>query len=185
MQSMLADEIDFTNDCNLQYLEDLINEDLGISLTGSVNTGTHIAPNCKEYGVTYENTKSAYTSPTFKVITYFANRDALTRYIDSKNPGDCHINTYGVSTWIFTNTDPAKHIAANGKIYTITSDGQGYTSPEFVSAKHFASISALRTYIDGNNPPLEVRNHQVDTSFTPQTYTAPNSKEYVIYKTNR
>jgi len=34
------------------------------------------------------------TSPTFKVITYFANRDSLTRYIDSKNPGDCHINTY-------------------------------------------------------------------------------------------
>lgn len=29
MQSMLADEIDFTNDCNLQYLEDLIAEELG------------------------------------------------------------------------------------------------------------------------------------------------------------
>jgi hypothetical protein len=38
MQSMLADEIDFTNDCNLKYLEDLINAELGISLTGSINT---------------------------------------------------------------------------------------------------------------------------------------------------
>jgi hypothetical protein len=29
MQSMLADEIDFTNDCNLQYLEDLISLEVG------------------------------------------------------------------------------------------------------------------------------------------------------------
>lgn len=28
MQSMLEDEIDFTNDCNLQYLQDLINEEI-------------------------------------------------------------------------------------------------------------------------------------------------------------
>jgi len=91
---MLEDEIDFTNDCNLQYLVDLINDEIGIVLTGSINTGTHSAPNCKEYAVTFDTTKSAYTSPTFKVITYFANRDSLTRYIDSKNPGDCHINSY-------------------------------------------------------------------------------------------
>jgi hypothetical protein len=28
MQSMLQDEIDFTNDCNLQYLEDLISSEI-------------------------------------------------------------------------------------------------------------------------------------------------------------
>ena len=31
MQSMLADTIDFTNDCNLQYLQNLINSELGIN----------------------------------------------------------------------------------------------------------------------------------------------------------
>jgi hypothetical protein len=30
MQSMLADEIDFTNDCNLEYLQELIENELGI-----------------------------------------------------------------------------------------------------------------------------------------------------------
>jgi hypothetical protein len=123
MQSMLADEIDFTNDCNLQYLEDLITLEVGGTL-GTVNTGMHIAPNCKEYPVGFDSARVAYTSPTFKVITYFANRDSLTRYIDSKNPGDCHINTYGASSRIFTNNDPSKHIASNGKLYTITNDGQ-------------------------------------------------------------
>jgi len=123
MQSMLADEIDFTNDCNLQYLEDLITLEIG-GVIGTVNTGSHIAPNCKEYPVGYDNVKSAYTSPTFKVVTYFANRDSLARYIDSKNPGDCHINTYGAASWIFTNDNPNKHIASNGKIYTVQSDGQ-------------------------------------------------------------
>lgn len=187
MQSMLADEIDFTNDCNLQYLEDLINAEIGGGGTGTgvVGTGIHITPSCKEYTITYDEARAAYTSPNFSVITYFANRDALTRYLDSKNPGDCHINTYGVSSRIFTNTDPSKHIAANGKIYSITNDGQGYTSPDFAVAKHFSSISALRSYIDGKNPPPQVRNHQVDTTFTPQEFTAPNAKTYTIYKTNR
>ena len=124
MQSMLNDEIDFSNDCNLQYLEDLINSELGTNLSGTVTTGTRIAPNCKEYPISFDNVRTAYTSPTFKVITYFANHDSLTRYIDSKNPGDCHINTYGVSSWIFSNTDPSKHIAPNGKVYIITSDSQ-------------------------------------------------------------
>ena len=187
MQSMLEDEIDFTNDCNLQYLQDLINEEIWIDPSSpSTATGSHIAPNCKEYPVTFDTVRSAYTSPNFKVITYFANRDSLTRYIDSKNPGDCHINTYGVSSWIFTNTNPSKHIAANGKIYTIQTSTQGwYTSSDFSSVRYFTTIEALRAYIDTNNPPPQVWNHQVDTTFSPQIYTAPNGKEYTIYHTDR
>ncbi len=187
MQSMLEDEIDFTNDCNLQYLQDLINDEIWITPESpTATTGAHIAPNCKQYTVAFDTTRSAYSSPNFKVVTYFANRDALTRYIDSKNPGDCHITTYGVSSWIFTNTDPTKHIAANGKIYTVQTSPQGwYTSSDFSSAKYFSTLNALRAYIDTNNPPPEVWNHQVDTSFSPQVYTAPNGKEYTIYHTNR
>ena len=185
MQSMLNDEIDFSNDCNLQYLEDLINSELGTNLSGTVTTGTRIAPNCKEYPISFDNVRIAYTSPTFKVITYFANHDSLTRYIDSKNPGDCHINTYGVSSWIFSNTDPSKHIAPNGKVYIITSDSQWYTSTDFAVTKYFSTNSALSSYIDSKNLPQEIRSHQVDTNFTPQTYIAPNGKDYTIYKTDR
>jgi hypothetical protein len=124
MQSMLADQIDLTNNCNLEYLQNLIHIKIGTHLSGTINTGTHIAPNCKKYPVSFDDTKLAYTSPVFKVIIFFANRDALARYIDSKNPGDCHINTYETSSWIFGNDDPRKHIAPNGKVYTILSTTQ-------------------------------------------------------------
>ena len=185
MQSMLADQIDFTNDCNLQYLQDLINSAIGGNLSWSINTGNHIAPNCKEYPVSYDAVKVWYTSPVFKVITYFSNRDSLARYIDSKNPGDCHINTYAVSSWIFTNTNPNTHTASNGKMYTIQNTNQWYTSAEFSTAKYFGTLAGLRNYIDSHNIPQAIRSHQVDTSFSPQTYTAPNGKEYMIYKTDR
>jgi len=183
MQSMLADQIDFTNDCNLQYLQNLISTAIGGN--APINTGAHIAPNCKEYPVNYDSTTMTYTSPIFKVVTHFANRDSLARYIDSKNPGDCHINMYGISSLMFTNTNPIKHIAPNGKVYSIQSGSQGYTSSEFTVKKYFASISELRNFIDSNNIPQAMRSHQVDTSFTPQTYTAPNGKQYTIYRTDR
>jgi len=107
------------------------------------------------------------------------------RYIDTKNPGDCHINTYGVSSWTFANADPSKHIAANGKIYFIQNNGAGYTSNGFTTIKYFSTIDALRWFINSKNPPLAVRSHQVDTSFTPQEYIAPNGKTYTLYKTDR
>ena len=185
MQSMLTDEIDFTNDCNLQYLKDLISGTINGTMSWGINTGTYMAPNCKEYAVNFDSTKIAYTSPSFKILTFFANRDALGRYIDAQNPGDCHINTYSAASWIFTNTDPSRHIASNGKIYTILSDSQWYTTNEFTIKKYFGTISELRNYIDSKNPPQQVRSHQVDTSFTPQVYTAPNTKAYTIYKTDR
>jgi hypothetical protein len=118
MKSMLQDEINLTNDCNLQYLYDLINDGLHGNGTG-INLTGHIAPNCKPYRVSYSTGKIAYTSPDFMIPTYFANRDALTRYIDSKNPGDCHVSTTTNGNRYFNNTDPTKHVASNGKVYTI------------------------------------------------------------------
>jgi hypothetical protein len=123
MKSMLQDEIDLTNDCNLQYLYDLLNEQLHIvNLTG-INLTGHIAPNCKPYRVSYNTGKVAYTSPDFIIPTYFVNRDALTRYIDSKNAGDCHVSATTNGNWYFNNIDPNKHVAPNGKLYTIQLDG--------------------------------------------------------------
>ena len=179
---MLQDNIDLTNDCNLSYLSNLVSN----SLTGgAIDTTNHIAPNCKTYTVSYSTGKVAYTSPSFKVETYFATRDALMRFIDSKNPGDCHITTYASATTSFTNSDPSRHIAPNGKIYTInTTTTNGYTSPELTQKKYFSSLAALRAYLDSKNPPQSVRNHTVDASFTPLAYLAPNGKSYTIYKTN-
>jgi hypothetical protein len=62
---------------------------------------------------------------------------------------------------------------------------QWYTTNEFVIKKYFTTLSELRNYIDSKNTPQAVRSHGVDTSFTPQIYTAPNYKVYTIYKTDR
>ena len=183
MQSMLTDQIGFTHDCNLEYLATLISWAIGGNI--AVNTWVHTAPNCKQYPVSFDNTKLAYTSPTFRVITYFANRDSLTRYIDSKNPGDCHINTYSNSSLMFTNANPNRHIAPNGKVYTIQYGSQWYSSTEFTVNRYFSSIAELRNFIDNNNIPQAIRSHQIDVTFTPQTYTTPNGKDYIIYRTDR
>jgi hypothetical protein len=183
MKSMLQDKIDISSDCNLSYLSDLVSQWLDL---WTVDTEPHTAPNCKTYTISYSTGKLAYTSPALKIATYFATRDALTRFIDSKNPGDCHINTYSTTTRTFTNTDASKHIAPNGKLYTInTTTSNGYTSPELSKAKYFSTISALRSYLDKNNPAQKVWDHTVDTSFTPLTYLAPNNKQYTIYRTNK
>ena len=54
-----------------------------------------------------------------------------------------------------------------------------------ISKKYFSSSEALASYIDSKNPAKIVWDHVVDSSFTPLTYIAPNSKEYVIYNTDK
>jgi len=184
MQSMLQDEINFTNNCNLMYLQDLIKQALGLTQV-IVSTWVHIAPNCKEYAMSYDIDTFAYTSPTLVHPIFFANRDTLARYIDSRNPGDCHVNTYGPSSRSFSNTDPKRHIAPNGKIYSIALSWGKYTSDDFMIKKEFTSLAELRNHIDKNNMPNPIWNHLVDTTFSPLVHTAPNAKEYKIYKTNR
>ena len=184
MKSMLQDQIDLTNNCNLQYLSDLLDGTIIGHVT--VNTGNYIAPNCKEYRISYDNELLAYTSPDFRSSTYFANRESLTRYIDTKNPGDCHISTSASTVnRYFSNSDPSKHVAPNGKVYRIQNGGNGYTSNDLSAAKYFSTLSDLRSYLDRKNPPLQIWNHTVDTSFQPVIYAAPNDKSYTIYKTNR
>ena len=185
MQSMLEDNINLINDedsiCNMQYMLNLIENELN----GTSNpTNTHIAPNCKEYNIDYSNSKEAHYSPDMVVRTYFGSRDELGKYLDSKNPGDCHINTYW-NTVSYDNTDPNRHIAPNGKVYDIDFGQIGYTSPDFTYIKYFASLTELRNYIDKNNPAVLVWDHDVDPNFTPTIHTAPNGKTYKIYKTNR
>ena len=182
--SMVQDNVDLTNDCSLQYLLDLLDGDLNNN-SDTIDTSIHIAPNCKQYNIGYDNSNSAYYSPDMSTRYYFMNRESLIRHIDYYNPGDCHINTYGNDSRSDTLNNDQKHIAPNGKIYTIAGSNGAYTSPEFVSAKYFDSMDGILRYIDGKNPAKEIWNHQVDTSFTPITYAAPNGKEYKIYKTNR
>ena len=181
-QSILGDEVGVSDDCSLSYLLELINNDYDNT---NVDTSNHIAPNCKEYQISYDNGEEAYYSPMMKNRYYFINRETLIRHIDFYNAGDCHINTYGNISWSDNRNTETIHVAPNGKIYHVQSAGDGYTSPDFVGNKYFDALSTITSYIDSKNPATNVWIHNVDRTFTPITYLAPNSKEYRIYKTSK
>jgi hypothetical protein len=86
MESMLQDEVDLTNNCSLSYLTDIVDSYVMDDNTSNTNENDHEAPNCKIYKVKYSSNKDAYTSTTLRKRTYFASREALIEYIDSKNP---------------------------------------------------------------------------------------------------
>jgi len=187
LRSMLTDRLNGLNTSDdsystFEYLLSLIEARL---LTSAIDESNHIAPNCKEYQVKFETNEKAYYSPDFKKVQYFSTRESLTRYIDSKNPWDCRINTYWSSYIDTTNTDSSKHIAPNGKVYTIESSNNWYTSPDLSSTKYFDTLAWLRAYLNIRNPATAIRDHTLDTSFTAVNYIAPNGKVYKIYKTDK
>jgi len=186
-RSMLMDKLDFMDKKDIiystfEYLLNLIESRLSILW---INQNKHIAPNCKEYEIKFDEQQKHYYSPNFKNIQHFVNRESIIRYIDSQNPWDCRINTYGTNQIDINNTDPNKHIAPNWKIYRINMINNFYTSPDFIKTVYFDTIQWLRTYININNPQITIRDHSIDNSFGPINHTAPNWKTYKIYKTNK
>jgi len=186
LQSMTQDIQDFDYNCSLQYLMDLTNDEIENGSSSSEgDESAHTAPNCKEYAVNYDDTAASYTSSDFKKEQLFASREALIRFIDSQNPGDCHVNVYTNETFTYVDTSTT-HAAPNGKIYTIESTTDGlFSSPTMTKQKTFDSKEGLITYIDKYNPQFPIRDHTVDTSRGPITYATANGKEYKIYKTNK
>lgn len=182
LKSMSEDIQSFDYNCSLQYLTDLTDNEIE-NWTPEDETA-HIAPNCKTYQVVYDDSWATYTSSNFKKRIDFISRDALVKFIDSKNPGDCHLNVYTNQSFNYQDTDTT-HAAPNGKVYSISYDGVYYTSPTMSSVKKFDTKEVLLDYIDKYNPEFPVWDHQVDTSRTPVTYAAPNNKEYKIYKTDK
>lgn len=119
IQSMLQDDVGLTNNCSLEYLLNITDSYIMDNIGDSVDTADHKAPNCKVYPISFDSVRSGYTSTSFKKKIYFANRETLIIYIDSKNPGDCQVNTYG-DTPEFDNTNLSGYYTApNGKLYKI------------------------------------------------------------------
>jgi len=182
-QSMVNDEVALTNSCTLEYLLGLIEQD--IWWQGGIDIRNHITPNCKEYTIGYNIEEKAYYSPNMKNTYYFINRESLIRHLDYNNPGDCHINIYNTNYRTATTSDSMRHIAPNGKIYTITGQYGGFSAKEFITPKYFDSLQWIKHYIDIKNPATVIWKHSIDISFFPIVYAAPNGKEYRIVKTDR
>lgn len=134
----------------------------------------YIAPNGKQYRVEYDRSRSAYTSPDFVYTKYFPTREIFTSHIDINNPAVW-------KWWLKWNVVTAY----NGKQYTIyqTTDGR-WTSDNFIYKKYFKNKDEIIDHILVNNT-LSNWNHELDTSFDPITYTAPNGKPYEIFKTSK
>lgn len=185
LQSMTQDIQDFDYNCSLQYLMDLTNDEIENGDSSVWDESDHTAPNCKEYAVVYNEDTASYTSSNFKTEQLFASREALIKFIDSQNPGDCHVNIYTNETFTYEDTDTT-HAAPNGKIYTIESSADGlFSSSTMTSKKTFDTKEGLITYIDKYNPQFAIRDHIVDTSRDPITFATANNKEYKIYKTDK
>ncbi len=182
LKSMAQDIQAFDYNCSLQYLMDLTDNE--IQNGTPEDESSHTAPNCKTYQVIYDSSWATYSSSNLKKRIAFISRDALVKFIDSKNPGDCHVNIYTNENFNYQDTDTT-HAAPNGKVYTITYDGVYYLSPTMTSLKKFDTKQVLVDYIDKYNPEFPVWDHKVDTSRAPITYAAPNGKEYKIYKTDK
>jgi hypothetical protein len=177
MKSMLEDSLDLDSDCNLEYLLEIMDTE------DSWDTSNHVTPSCKEYAI--DKDSDGYTSADMKKKIYFVNRESLIRYLDSLNPGNCHQPSYNTNTRTSDSTNETKHISPNGKIYRITSSEWLYTSLDFVGTKEFTDLAVMRRYIDTRNPVTLLRDHEIDTSFTPITYFTANNKSYKIYKTDK
>jgi len=191
LKNMVEDEIAlwWDNINRLKYLLSLIEEYLNDENENWWKI--HTAPNCKTYEIAYSETLKAFYSPDMQPInwqvSYFVTPDALFRFIDSKNVWwECENHVYKITS-SYENNDITRHIAPNGKVYSIELTPIWYTSPNFSTSKYFSSINEIRSYIDKNNPTISlvVRNHIIDKDFEPITYIAPNKKEYKIYHTNK
>ncbi len=114
-------------------------------ILGNVIT-TH---NGKSYTI-YE-TKWKWTSSNFKVAKYFDTKEDIINHILANNPA---------SNWdhrVDTNFDQVSYTAPNGKVYKIFKTSSKWNNPDmyssynFVDAKYFTSLDAIKKYISENN----------------------------------
>lgn len=138
----------------LQYLYDLIEQylwdDVDTAFSGGNNW--YVAPNGKVYQITYNNTTKLYTSPNFIYPKTFASLDAMKSYIAANNWWSywwgSFSSTAGRNHTIDQNWQSSPYTAPNGKVYRLfkTTDDR-YSSYNFVSAKYFISVDALKNHI--------------------------------------
>ncbi|MFA5747875.1 MAG: right-handed parallel beta-helix repeat-containing protein [Candidatus Absconditabacterales bacterium] len=138
---------------------------------------TKLQENIDYYQAQIDNDSNSSSVDTLRVQALQYLYDLADNYLGNTN------TIYG-----YTNTDPKKHVAPNGKVYTITynSSTKLYTSPNFIYPKTFKNLQDLRSYIDINNGGTTYYSSSttdsVDTSRN-ASYVAPNGKFYKIYRT--
>ncbi|MEI8091008.1 MAG: hypothetical protein WCG98_01870 [bacterium] len=84
------------------------------------------------------------------------------------------------------------YVAPNGRVYRVTYDStkKTYTSPDFMIKKTFATLEAMKAYIDVNNggtygstSGAGWNTAGIDATRQSAPYIAPNGKSYRLFKT--
>jgi len=137
------------------------------------STSAYIAPNGKQYLAEYDENRLAYTSPDFMYEKWFPTWELFVSHININNPGNYH-------AW---NNIWEAVVAPNDKLYHVYQINWKRVSDEFIYMKYFDTREQIVDYIFVNNPSA-TWNHKIDTSFDSVGFTAPNGKQYTIFKTS-
>ena len=154
----------------LRYFRDLTKsflDSLGWTTTGGDYNGQiYVAPNGKQYRVSFDSARQAYTSPDFTVAKYYISLEAFQAHINANNAwpqAGYFINWSwiqsgggwlldGIIGWWNINSPTGDTIVApNGKVYRVTVSWWQYTSPDFIYPRQFPSYNALRDHIYTHN----------------------------------
>lgn len=120
-----------------------------------MNGATYTARNGRVFSITYDTTRSAYTSPQFVKPAYFSSWTAMKLHIDVHNTGAGQ----GVLVGTLNNIESVNrgnnvHVMPNGKIYRTEQSGGKRYSPDTISQKQFNSQSELLARLRANNPSI-------------------------------
>lgn len=120
-----------------------------------LNGATYTARNGRVFSITYDTTRSAYTSPQFVKPAYFSSWTAMKLHIDVHNTGAGQ----GVLVGTLNNIESVNrgnnvHVMPNGKIYRTEQSGGKRYSPDTISQRQFNSQSELLARLRANNPSI-------------------------------
>jgi hypothetical protein len=156
---------------SLEYLYDTVDNYLSEMFVDE--RSMYIAPNGKQYIVEYNKDRLAYTSPDFVYEKYLPTWELFVSHINLNNPGHNAAIDQSLETII----------APNNKVYYVIEENNKWTSNQLKSKQYFDTRSKLVEYIYENNS-SNVWNHKIDKDFDEVLFTAPNGKNYKIFKTD-
>ena len=152
--------------------------------------------------------KDLYTSETTRTTFFTTLKNTIQTRIDDLDDTDTDdqhkidalqylydlIDNYlwGTSDDNTVISDANMYVAPNGRVYRVTYDStkKTYTSPDFMIKKTFATLEAMKAYIDVNNggtygstSGAGWNTAGIDATRQSAPYIAPNGKSYRLFKT--
>jgi hypothetical protein len=140
----------------LEYFLSLVNSYINDKWgTNPFNGATYTARNGRVFSITFDNERSAYTSPQFIKPAFFSSWTAMKLHIDVHNPWSWQ----GTLVGTVNNIDNVNRwnnviVTPNGKVYRIDQIGGKRYSPDTISQRQFNTQAELLARLRANNPSI-------------------------------